>query len=92
MTKTTMPAGNRYPDPTEPYEATSVEVYRGSDRSMLGLEIRVNIEGRDRRVLLRLDALANHGLSGPAAGEELRGIREAVESLVMAVKRSLEKE
>ena len=73
MTKTTIPAGNRYPDPAEPYEPTSVEVCRGSDRSMLDLEIRVNIDGRDRRVLLRLDALANHGLSGPAAVESFGG-------------------
>lgn len=43
------------------------------------LELRVNIEGQPRTVLLSLDALEGHGLSGLAGVEALRKIAEAVD-------------
>ena len=43
------------------------------------LELQVNIEGQPRTVLLSLDALEGHGLSGPVAVEELRKIADSVD-------------
>ena len=45
------------------------------------LELRVNIGDQDQRVLLAVDAIANHGMSGPAAVAELQGIRMALEKI-----------
>ena len=50
-------------------------------RSSPTLELQVNIEGRDHNILLPLDALQDHGVTGPAAVVELRGIRLALEAL-----------
>ena len=41
----------------------------------------MNIAGQDQSVLLELDPLANHGLSGPAE-EDIRRIAQALENLV----------
>lgn len=51
---------------------------RGGKRALV---LKVKIEGQHRTFLLRLDALEGRGLLGPAAVEELRGIRIAVEAL-----------
>ncbi len=78
------------PGPTEPPEAEITQIIekRGGKRA---LELQVNIEGQHRTFLLTLDALKGYGLSGPAAVEELRGIRAALEALA-PLKNSQEKE
>lgn len=70
-----------HPSAAEMPKAEIVSVNQGNGSSST-LELRVNIEGQDRGVLLPLDALEGHGLSGPAAVEELRRIRVALERLV----------
>ena len=44
----------------------------------------MNIAGRDQTIVLTNDELEGHGLSGPAAVDELRAIRVAVEALARA--------
>ncbi|MXY42007.1 MAG: hypothetical protein F4160_05265 [Rhodospirillaceae bacterium] len=77
-----------------PAELPMAEVVRisGSPKGSPTLELRVNIEGRDRRFLLTLSALEGHGLSGPAAVEELRAIRAALEKIAEALTRNPETE
>ena len=74
------PRGYGKPEPNEPYEPKSIAANKvsGSVRSLVLL---VNIEGRDRKISLSIDALEEYGLSGPAAVEELREIRKALEGL-----------
>ena len=77
------------PSPSEPPLAKIVKVNRTHGRrpeSTPSLELQVNIEGRDHDVWLPLGALEENGLSGPAAAEELRGIRAALEELVQILK------
>ena len=65
-------------DPAEPPVAKIVKILDepGGQRA---LELQVNIGGQDQRVLLSLGALEDHGLSGPAAVEALRGVAQAVD-------------
>ncbi len=79
------------PSPTEPPVAKITRINRppGSSPS---LELQVSIGGLDHKVLLPLDALEDRGLSGPAAVEELRGIRAALEALAPLLKNGQEKE
>ena len=82
------------PEPAEPPMATitgGFEVRRGS-RGKRVLELQVNIAGRDRAIWLTDDELASYGLSGPAAVDELRGIRAALERIANALERSPETE
>lgn len=67
------------PDLTEPPQAEIIGEALGRDGKRV-LELRVKIEGRDRNIWLALDALEGHGLSGPAAVEELREIRKILAS------------
>ena len=64
----TRPVQTHYgrPDPAEPPIAEIRKVYRPANKTA-ALELQVNIEGRNRTVLLTLDALEGHGLSGPVA-------------------------
>ena len=68
------------PGSSEPPEA-KITGFIGTRDGKRGLELLVNIEGKDRTCVLRLDALEGHGLSGPAAVEELRALREELEEL-----------
>ena len=77
------------PDPAEPPIAEIRKVYRPANRNA-ALELQVKIEGRDRTILLTLDALEGHGLSGPAAVEELRAIRVALERIADALSQGTE--
>ncbi len=63
--------------PAAPPEAkiTGIVATRGNTRA---LELQVRIAGQDRKFLLALDALEDHGLTGPAAAEELREIRQTL--------------
>ena len=70
--------------PMEPPVAEIIQVNRPPDKTSI-LELRVNIEDRDQLVALPLGALEEFGLTGPAAVEELRAIRVALENLVRAV-------
>lgn len=63
-------------------EATGIVDSRGGTRY---LELQVNIGGQPHKVWLSLGALQDQGVSGPAAAEELRGIREALGGLREAV-------
>ena len=72
------------PDPAEPYKPHTIEEIKVSGEPR-ALELLVNIEGRDRRILLTTDALLDHGLSGPAAVVELRAIRAALERIADAL-------
>lgn len=83
-----IPTGGR-PDPAESYVPFEIREATGVDGKKC-LELLVNIEDRPRSILLTLDALQDHGLSGPAAVEALLGIQAAVESLVSEV-RSLDR-
>ena len=78
------------PDPDANPTATVVRKIRGSPKGSPALELQVSIVGRNRTFLLLLDELASHGLSGPEAVEELRGIRVAVEKVAEALTRSPE--
>ena len=89
MARTSRPGTSELP------QAKIVNINRAQGRrpkSSPSLELQVNIEGRDHAVALSLDALEDHGLSGPAAAEELRGIRAALEELVQVLKSSPETE
>ena len=79
------------PDPAEPYKPHTIEENRVSGE-LRALVLRVNIAGRDRNVELTVGALQDHGLSGPAAVEELRGIRVALEDLASLLKNGQGKE
>lgn len=68
------------PKPGEPPEAEIIGVAE-TRRGKSCLVLQVKIEGRDQELALTFDALQGYGLSGPAAVEELRRIREAVEAL-----------
>ncbi len=68
------------PKPAELPRAKIINYNPASPGSSATLELQVNIEGQDHSILLPVDALNNHGLSGPAAVEELRGIREALDA------------
>ena len=75
--------------PAEPVKAKIIKVNRNEGRqpeSTPSLELQVKIEDQDHDVWLSLDALEENGLSGPAAVEELRRIREALEELVLVMK------
>ena len=75
--------------PAEPAKAKIIKVNRNEGRqpeSTPSLELRVKIEDQDHDVLLPLGALEENGLSGPAAVEELRRIRTALEELVLVMK------
>ncbi len=79
------------PDPAGPPIAKIVRINR-PPLSSPNLELQASIGGRDQIVVLPLDALEGHGLSGPVAVEELRAIRSALEELVRAVKNGSGKE
>ena len=73
----------------EPAKAKIIKVNRNEGRipeSTPSLELRVKIEDQDHDVWLSLDALEEIGLSGPAAVEEIRLIRMALEELVLVMK------
>jgi len=71
----------QYPDESPIPEAKVLRIIRGSPKESPALELQVKIGGRDRKILLRLDALEEFGLSGPAAVEELRKIRRSLDDL-----------
>ncbi len=79
------------PGSAKPYEPESIELVTATD-GRSHLELQVKIEDRLRSVKLTLDALQDHGLSGPAAAEELRKIRKAAERIAAALERSPETE
>ncbi len=79
------------PGPAGPPVAKITRINR-SPGSRPTLELQVNIGGQDCDIVLPLDALEDRGLSGPAAVEELRAIRAALEDLAHAVKNGQEKE
>ena len=83
--RTTIPTYSRSdpPDPVEPYKPNTIRAVEAPD-GRRALELRVNIAGRDRTIVLTNDELEGHGLSGPAAVDELRAIRVAVEALARA--------
>lgn len=49
--------------------------------STTSLVLRVNIEGRDHDLRLRLSAIEGYGVTGPAAVAELRAIRKEIGSV-----------
>ena len=61
-----------------PLLAEITGVMERADNTLV-LELRVNIEGQDLPILLSLDALANHGIAGPAAAAPLQRIADASE-------------
>ena len=69
-----------YRDDSRPLKAEIVEII-GQPDGRSHLVLLVNIEGQPRKVLLSLDALQDHGLTGPAAAKELRAIREQLSSI-----------
>ena len=69
------------PDPVEPYVAKIVKLNLHPNNKIPNLELQVKIEGRDRTVSLPLYALQEFGIGGPAAVEELRGLRMALERI-----------
>ena len=77
VVQTTYPNDSR---PAKPLIATIIGEAETPDGRQ-ALELQVSIEGQDRTVLLMLHALEDHGLSGPAAVAELRGIRKLLETL-----------
>ena len=78
-------------EPTEPYKPHTITEDRVG-RELRALELLVNIEGLDRRVELSVGALKDHGLSGPAAVEELRGIRAALVEELRGIRAALVEE
>ncbi len=79
----------KHQGPAEPAKAKIIKVNRNESQrpeSTPSLELQVKIEDQDHDVWLSLDALEENGLSGPAAVEELRRIREALEELVLVMK------
>lgn len=73
------------PKPAKLPTAEIVAIHPASSaRSSSTLELQVNIEGHNHNVLLTVDALSNHGLSGLAVVEELRGIRESLDAFATA--------
>ena len=78
----------KHQGPAEPAKAKIIKVNRNESQrpeSTPSLELQVKIEDQDHDVWLSLDALEENGLSGPAAVEELRRIREALEELVLVM-------
>ncbi|MDE0488553.1 MAG: hypothetical protein OXI07_05100 [Gammaproteobacteria bacterium] len=69
------------PGPAEPYTPHKIEEVRDKSGALKSLVLQVKIEGRHHRVSLSTDVLRDFGLTGPAAAEELRGIRAALERL-----------
>ena len=70
---TSVPARDNLP------KAEIVNRVEDSQGLLLGLELRVSIEGRDQPVLLTLDALATRELTDLAAAAELRQIRHLLQ-------------
>ena len=80
-----IPSGRGRPEAAEPPKAIIKNLIRKAGSSP-DLELQVNIGGRDYRLVLPHDALRDHGIEGPAAVEELRGIRTAIEGLLKVLR------
>ena len=59
------------------------EVLRISDlpNGSRALELQVNIEGQDHQLLLTLDALASHGVTGPVVAKALPQLVEGLDKI-----------
>ena len=76
---------NAVSKPTKPPKAIVTNVLADSQGSLSALELQVNIEGQDHKVLLPLSVLDNHGIGDQAVVNELRKIRASVDSVGGAI-------
>ena len=82
-----IPSGRGRPDSAEPLKAKITNlIYKAGSSPYL--ELQANIGGRDHTISLSLDDLQCHGIGGPAAVEELRGIRTAIEDLAQVLRQT----
>ena len=72
------------PKTTELPKAEIINFNPSSPGLSATLELRVSIEGQDHNILLPVDTLNDHGLSGPAAVESLRDIQKAIQGMQSA--------
>ena len=82
-----IPSDRGRPDAADPPKAIFKNLIRKAGSSP-DLEIQVSIGGRDYSIVLPHDDLRDHGIGGPAAVEELRGIRTAIEDLAQVLRQT----